>query len=77
MALREWCGNDCCECETSCGLDESIPCSPDCENLTRNGRIRVKKCIEDGCDAIKSVFNMEDTEEILKKYGDSTSYPFI
>ncbi len=28
-----WCGQACSECRTNCSLDESIPCSPDCEGL--------------------------------------------
>jgi len=44
---RLWCGRPCADCENPCKLDESIPCSPDCELLGKNGEwthIECKKC---------------------------------
>lgn len=55
MLNRPWCNNGkCSECESLCHLDEEIPCSPDCENLTSTGKRIISKCIEAGCDAIIS-----------------------
>lgn len=51
MAHKLWCGKACCDCEHPCKLDESIPCSPDCEALNSNGTRNVAKCKESGCDA--------------------------
>lgn len=51
MAHKDWCNKPCSECTTSCRLDESMPCSPDCENLNPDGSRRIKKCKEAGCDA--------------------------
>lgn len=42
-----WCGKECEICKTSCVLDESIPCSPDCEFLGKDGEtdhIECKTC---------------------------------
>lgn len=33
MAHPKWCGKPCSKCAHPCALDESIPCSPDCEEL--------------------------------------------
>lgn len=35
MAIRGYCGKKCGEC-SGCSLDEKIPCSPDCKNLTED-----------------------------------------
>ncbi|WP_157833836.1 hypothetical protein [Ruminiclostridium josui] len=35
MSHPQWCGKACGECTSSCLLDESIPCSPDCEGLNQ------------------------------------------
>ena len=48
MAHKEWCGNPCAECKNPCRLDESIPCSPDCPNLSEDGT-QAGAC--KGCDA--------------------------
>jgi len=48
-----WCGNSCADCENPCALDESIPCSPDCENLGEDGEpIDLLVCKKAGCDAL-------------------------
>lgn len=52
MAHKGWCGKPCVDCITSCALDESIPCSPDCDNLFSNGNRDIAKCNHAGCDAI-------------------------
>ena len=57
MAHAEWCGKcECGECELAmnnkCALDLSMPCSPSCEFLGKDGRpIDPKACEESGCDA--------------------------
>lgn len=58
MALGEWCGKPCSDCETGCGPDARIPCSPDCENLTADGKILVKRCLEDSCEEPKHIFGI-------------------
>ena len=45
-----WCGKACSECETPCKLDESIPCSPDCEFLNEDGSATASECQH--CDAL-------------------------
>ena len=47
---KGWCGKPCCDCEHPCALDESIPCSPDCECLGENGETDCEECKQ--CDAI-------------------------
>lgn len=32
-----WCGKQCEDCTTSCALDRSIACSPDCIYLSEDG----------------------------------------
>lgn len=48
MAHNDWCGKPCAVCEHPCKLDESMPCSPDCDNLGPNGELRLD-CV--GCAA--------------------------
>ena len=49
---KKWCGKDCSECQTSCALDESMPCSPDCEFLGKDGDVvDYHNCLKSGCDA--------------------------
>jgi len=52
VAHRDWCGKPCADCANPCKLDESIPCSPDCENLFLDGEYDPVKCNEARCDAI-------------------------
>ena len=54
----------CSECVEGCLLDEIMPCSPDCENLTCDGKILLKQCWECGCDAALSVFGLTDMSEL-------------
>lgn len=77
MALKQWCGKECSECR-GCKLDEMIPCSPDCENLTEDGKIKVKECLKSGCEEVKYVLREEglSDEELLEKFGDVTDYPY-
>lgn len=49
MPHKDWCGKPCAECASPCGLDESIPCSPDCPNLSEDGMPSGDECR--GCDA--------------------------
>jgi hypothetical protein len=46
---KDWCGKPCSFCEHPCTLDETIYCSPDCENLGPNGEMDYSKCKD--CDA--------------------------
>ena len=45
MPIDGWCGKSCCDCKDKCELDESIPCSPDCENLSLYGDF-TDKCVD-------------------------------
>ena len=68
----------CCDCQHPCRLDESIPCSPDCENLTDDGIVLLAQCIADGCDAVASLLpDFEDMapETFLVKFGDTYQIP--
>jgi hypothetical protein len=48
-----WCGKPCSECSNPCELDESIPCSPDCEELdSKTGEPCGEVCKT--CDAINN-----------------------
>ena len=47
---KNWCGKACCDCKNPCKLDESIPCSPDCEFLGENGEHTHPEC--QNCDAL-------------------------
>ena len=56
MPHRNWCGKPCDDCENPCPLDKSIPCSPDCEDLSEDG-----ECLSDApCD-----FYLENQEPEL------------
>lgn len=78
MALSGWCGGSCGnekKC-ADCRLDQSIPCSPNCENLTQDGIINLKKCFADGCEEPKYIFGMPEAtaEEIIARYGAIAPY---
>ena len=80
MALRGYCGGECgCmdKCN-NCNLDMTIPCSPSCENLTEDGMIKIAKCLEDGCEEVKYIFDVirKTNEEIIEEYGDIAPYPY-
>jgi len=81
MSIKKSCSKKCCDCSTSCRLDEEIPCSPDCENLTGSVstgvKIRVKKCLEERCEEVKHIFGTNETEKIIEKYGEITEYPYL
>lgn len=52
MSHPNWCGKSCSDCLTSCKLDESMSCSPDCQNLNpKNGMVLDKKNCK-GCDSM-------------------------
>ena len=56
MLQREWCDNgQCSDCTAYCRLDESMPCSPDCENITEDGAFLIEKCTAAKCDALESL----------------------
>ena len=70
MAHAEWCGKPCGECENPCYLDESMPCSPCCENLDEDGDPKNPyECIKAGCDAYvwDEYFCVEDIVDDAKK----------
>ena len=54
MAHENWCGKPCGECMNPCRLDESIPCSPDCQNINFDGTRNETDCLASHCDAIDS-----------------------
>ena len=51
MAHKCWCGKPCADCIDDCMLDQSMPCSPDCEGLNSDGSHNEDIC--KGCDAIE------------------------
>lgn len=55
IAHKNWCKRPCCDCTAPCGSDETIPCSPDCENLTEDGQPLTEQCLASGCDGIKYI----------------------
>lgn len=57
MAHRNWCGKPCCDCQHPCSLDAQIPCSPDCENLKKDGSIEPYLCKD--CDAYVAYMEVE------------------
>ena len=77
MAIMGHCGKECSQC-SGCALDERIPCSPDCENLTKGGLIKIKECFKASCEEVKYIFNMPEStdEEILAKHGEIAAYPY-
>lgn len=81
MAIAGWCGEKCGESDkcSHCYLDMNIPCSPDCENLTVDGKIHITKCLMSGCEEIWYIFDMvgASEEEIVKAYGDVAEYPYM
>ena len=66
---KNWCGNPCSECENPCALDESIPCSPDCDCLGENGETTCDEC--EYCDAIcQSVNEINNYSNFCRYYDD-------
>jgi hypothetical protein len=63
MAHKDWCGNPCAECIDPCRLDESIPCSPDCEALSGDGTRNIELCESSGCDAVIITEQGEELEQ--------------
>lgn len=79
MALKGYCKKSACsDCKKPCRLDESIPCSPDCGNLTEDGKILIEKCLQAGCEEVKYIFGMPNAsdKEIIAQYGKSAPYPY-
>lgn len=78
MAHKNWCGKPCCDCKKPCELDETISCSPDCENLTPDGKIKIKACLEAGCENVKYLFDMARAtdQKILDRYGEIAPFPY-
>ena len=66
MALSGYCGKRRCSgCPDICRLDEQIPCSPDCENLMEDGKIKIGQCLKEKCEGAKYIFGMPDTTKIM------------
>lgn len=63
---KDWCGMPCCHCPNPCSLDESMPCSPDCEFLGENGETDCEECRR--CDAMLP--QKELLEELKELEGD-------
>lgn len=53
MAHKKWCGEVCGRCKYGCSLQDSIPCSPDCNLLSKDGSYNIKQCIKVGCGAFR------------------------
>lgn len=77
MAIKGYCGKKCRDCN-GCYLDETIPCSPDCENLTEDGKIHIRACLDSGCEEVKYIFDMVgcSNENIIEQYGETALYPY-
>lgn len=80
MAIKGYCGGEC-GCMKKCAkctLDLSMPCSPSCDNLTEDGMIHIAKCLQDGCEEVRYIFDvLEKTdEEIIAMYGEIAPYPY-
>ena len=58
MAHKDWCGKPCADCEQPCALDESMPCSPDCDLLNADGTQDGDQC--ESCDVYKNGLLIED-----------------
>ena len=79
MAIKGYCGlKSCCDCSTGCDLDDSIPCSPDCENLTQDGNILIGNCLKAQCEEVKYIFGMPACSdgELMQSYGPIAKYPY-
>ena len=84
---KGYCGSGiaCADCVKRCGIDEMIPCSPDCENLDRD-KILIQKCLDAGCDEVFYVFGItpsenraeieEQTKYLLIEYGETATCPY-
>ena len=64
MAHKDWCGRTCAECILPCSLDESLPCSPDCPYLGKNGETKNLECLSCGV----FLFKNPDYEETSQNY---------
>ncbi len=78
MAAKGYCGNFCAKCSVDCYLDGKIPCSPDCKNLTEDGKILVSNCLADSCEEVRYIFDMigSTDAEIIERYGAVAEYPY-
>jgi len=56
MPHENWCGKPCADCQNPCRLDESIPCSPDCTELSADGVC----LLDEPCDFYKENYNEGD-----------------
>ena len=80
MAIKGYCGGEC-GCMTKCAnckLDMSMPCSPNCENLTEDGMIKIAECLKCGCYEVKCIFDAihKADEELIAEYGKVAEYPY-
>lgn len=78
MAIKGYCGNRCYDCEHECELSMTIPCSPNCDNLTEDAKIKIKNCLEEGCPEVRYIFDMVNAtdEEVIREYGEIAEYPY-
>lgn len=80
MAITGYCGGECgflTKCN-KCRLDQAIPCSPNCENLTEDGNIKVSECLRSGCEEVKYIFDVlhKTDAQIIEEYGATAPYPY-
>ena len=68
MAHKDWCGRTCAECVLPCRLDESIPCSPDCPYLGKNGEMNHVECSDCGVYLIQKKDDFEDCNNWLSDW---------
>lgn len=66
MSHQDWCGKPCGECEHPCALDESMPCSPDCEILLPDGCRPHYKCLAARCDVLSNDEKCLDASELYE-----------
>ena len=80
MAIKGYCGRECGSIEecSGCVLDQTIPCSPSCENLTEDGMIKIAECLKAGCEEVKYIFDVikKTDEEVIEEYGEIAPYPY-
>lgn len=77
MTHKNWCGNKCCECKKDCLVNQSIPCSPSCDNLIGEN-INIRGCLDAGCEEVYYIFDVEvgAEEELINAYGKVAEYPY-
>ena len=64
IAHKGWCGKPCADCINDCLLDQSMPCSPDCEGLNLDYTYNEDVC--KGCDARERGDGLDKIAELSK-----------